>query len=448
VPVIIATSLRGGEVFANRRRRAHDDHESQQNDESQQVRPPVRQNQSPRLRQQQPLLFEISPGVSFRPSQSSGRLIGSGFQLFDFRLERLEFILELFDFGGVVGLLSRARQLELQFPLPLSQHFEMLLVSFVHRRLAPRCGGPGEARLVAKSGEPSHNRIPPPADSTDSLLFPSTTQNGNHTMPEPITLKPGSKCVLSKIDLDAIDPKYDKKSANKRIEQNAERMSELANVLFAENKRAILLVLQGMDTAGKDGTIRTVMRGVNPRGCQVVSFKAPSAEELDHDFLWRVHQVLPRKGNIGIFNRSHYEDVLVVRVHSLAPKDVWQARFEQINAFEKLLVDTGTVVIKCFLLISKETQRERLQARIDDPKEHWKFNLNDLAERKLWDQYIAAYEEAITRCNTQHAPWYIIPSEKKWYRNLLVSELLRRKLEELNPQYPAAEKAYQGLVVE
>lgn len=267
-------------------------------------------------------------------------------------------------------------------------------------------------------------------------------------MPEPITFKPGNKCVLSKIDLAKRDPKFDKRSAAKRIKQNAERMSDLSNILFAENRRAVLLVLQGMDTAGKDGTIRTVMRGVNPRGCQVVSFKRPSEEELDHDFLWRVHHVVPRKGNIGIFNRSHYEDVLVVRVHNLVPKSVWSQRFEQINAFEKLLVDSGTVVVKCFLLISKETQRQRLQARIDDPNEHWKFNLNDLEERKKWDQYVEAYEEAITRCNTPHAPWYIIPSEKKWYRNLLVSELLRRKLEELNPKFPDGVKSYQGIVVE
>jgi PPK2 family polyphosphate:nucleotide phosphotransferase len=190
------------------------------------------------------------------------------------------------------------------------------------------------------------------------------------------------------------------------------------------------------------------MRGVNPRSCQVVSFKKPSEEELDHVFLWRVHKVVPRKGNIGIFNRSHYEDVLVVRVHQLVPEGVWTQRYEQINAFEKLLVDTGTVVLKCFLLITKETQRERLQARIDDPRDHWKFNLNDLEERKKWDDYIAAYEDAITHCNTKHAPWYIIPSEKKWYRNLLVSELLRETIERLKPRYPNPVDAYRGLIVE
>ncbi len=199
-------------------------------------------------------------------------------------------------------------------------------------------------------------------------------------MPEPITIKPGRTCDIARIDLTERDPKYDKKSARRRIKQNARRMAELANVMFAENRRSILLVLQGMDTAGKDGTIRTVMRGVNPRGCQVYSFKQPSEEELDHDFLWRVHQIVPRKGNIGIFNRSHYEDVLVVRVHNLVPESVWKQRYEQINQFEKLLAESGTTIIKCFLLISKETQRKRLQARIDNPDDHWKFNPGDLAE--------------------------------------------------------------------
>jgi PPK2 family polyphosphate:nucleotide phosphotransferase len=224
-------------------------------------------------------------------------------------------------------------------------------------------------------------------------------------------------------------------------------MAELANVMFAENGHSILLVLQGMDTAGKDSTIRTVMKGVNPRGCQVHSFKKPSEEELDYDFLWRVHKVVPRRGNIGIFNRSHYEDVLVVRVKDLAPREVWEERYEQINQFEKLLTETGTVLVKCFLMISKEEQRRRLQARIDDPEDHWKFNLGDLEERKLWDDYIVAYQDAITRCNTPWAPWYIIPSEKKWYRNLVVSELMRATIERIDPQYPESKKSLKGLVV-
>ncbi len=267
-------------------------------------------------------------------------------------------------------------------------------------------------------------------------------------MPQPITLKPGERCNLREIDVGHRDPGYDKESAKKRIKKNAERMSDLANIMYAENKHSILLVLQGMDTAGKDSTIRTVMRGVNPRGCQVHSFKQPSEEELDHDFLWRVHRVVPRRGNIGIFNRSHYEDVLVVRVHRLVPSDVWERRYEQINSFEKTLQETGTVLLKCFLMISKETQRERLQERIDDPLEHWKFNLRDLEERKLWDNYLDAYEDALTRCNTPWAPWYIVPAEKKWYRNLVVSELLLRTIEALDPQYPETKKNLTGLVVE
>jgi PPK2 family polyphosphate:nucleotide phosphotransferase len=267
-------------------------------------------------------------------------------------------------------------------------------------------------------------------------------------MAEPITLKPGQRCDLSAYDWKDRDPAYDKQSAIRRIKKNAERMSELANIMFADNRHAILLVLQGMDTAGKDSTIRTVMKGVNPRGCQVYSFKQPSEEELDHDFLWRVHKVVPRRGHIGIFNRSHYEDVLVVRVKDLAPREVWEQRYEQINHFEKMLTETGTVVVKCFLMISKDEQRQRLQARIDEPTDHWKFNLGDLDERKLWDQYIEAYEDAITRCNTPWAPWHIIPAEKKWYRNLVVSELMRATIERIDPQYPETKRNLNGLVVE
>ena len=191
-----------------------------------------------------------------------------------------------------------------------------------------------------------------------------------------------------------------------------------------------------MDTAGKDGTIRHVMRGVNPQSCQVVSFKQPSEEELDHDFLWRVHKVVPRKGNIGIFNRSHYEDVLIVRVQNLVPEKVWRPRYEQINVFEKILSDGGMTIIKCFLHISKDEQRERLQERVDDPDARWKFNIGDLEQRQHWSDYMKAYEEALWRCNTEHAPWYIIPSNRKWYRNLCVSELLLSKLKELDPKYP------------
>lgn len=244
------------------------------------------------------------------------------------------------------------------------------------------------------------------------------------------------------------DIEFGKKLAYKKIAANAIEMAAMAKRLYAENQRSILLVLQGMDTAGKDGTIRSVMRGMNPTSCQVTSFKRPSAEELDHDFLWRCHKAVPRRGNIGIFNRSHYEDVLIVRVHSLVPEEQWRERYESINDFEKLLSDNGTKVVKCFLHISKDTQRERLQERVDVPEKHWKFNPDDLTERKRWPQYQLAYEDALSKCNTKNAPWYIIPSDKKWYRNLVISQLLKRVLEEMNPQFPEAVKDFRGLVVE
>lgn len=267
-------------------------------------------------------------------------------------------------------------------------------------------------------------------------------------MPLPIELSPGKKVHISELPTRIDDGEWTKGKARKRIHANALEMADLARRLYAENRRSILLVLQGMDTAGKDSTIRTVMRGVNPRSCQVVSFKKPSEEELDHDFLWRVHKVVPRTGNIGIFNRSHYEDVLVVRVHNLVPPDVWEARYELINDFEKLLRANGTVLLKCFLHIGKEEQRKRLQARIDNPDARWKFNPRDLEERKLWSEYQTAYEVALDRCTTSWAPWYVVPSDRKWYRNLLVSELLTRTLERMAPQYPRPSINVSSIVVE
>lgn len=265
----------------------------------------------------------------------------------------------------------------------------------------------------------------------------------------PHTFKTGESIKLR--DFSSAPPedlKFGKKGACKQIGANAVEMAEMAKRLYAEDKRSILLVLQGMDTAGKDGTIRWVMRGMNPTSCQVTSFKRPSVEELDHDFLWRCHKAAPRRGNIGIFNRSHYEDVLIVRVHSLVPKNEWSQRFDLINDWENMLSASGTTVVKCFLHISKETQRERLQERVDVPEKHWKFNPGDLKERKLWPDYQKAYEDALSKCNTDHSPWHIVPSDKKWYRNLVISQLLHRVLTDLNPQYPAAEEDFRGLVVE
>ena len=265
----------------------------------------------------------------------------------------------------------------------------------------------------------------------------------------PHTVSPGSSVNLK--DIPSGPPKsidFGKKKALKRIAANAVEMAAMAKKLYAEDQRSILLVLQGMDTAGKDGTIRSVMTGMNPSSCQVNSFKKPSAEELEHDFLWRCHKVAPRRGNIGIFNRSHYEEVLIVRVHNLKPEARWKKHYRLINDFEKLLSTCDTKIVKCFLHISKETQRARLQTRIDDPAKHWKFNMGDLDERKLWRSYQSAYEDAIEKCNTEWAPWNIIPSDKKWYRNLVISELLKRTLTELDPRFPAPEGDYEGIVVE
>jgi PPK2 family polyphosphate:nucleotide phosphotransferase len=198
----------------------------------------------------------------------------------------------------------------------------------------------------------------------------------------------------------------------------------------------VLLVVQAMDTGGKDSTIRAVTRGLNPQGCRVVGFKAPSKAELARDFLWRVHAEVPPKGTIGVFNRSHYEDVLIVRVHGWASSDVLEARYGHINAFERLLHDTGTRVVKIMLHISKEYQLEQLRERVATPEKYWKFNPEDLKERALWDDYASAYELALARCSTREAPWYVVPAETKWFRNLVVAKLLLETLEDMDPQYP------------
>ncbi len=265
---------------------------------------------------------------------------------------------------------------------------------------------------------------------------------------QPTTVQPGTRVKLADFDPGYRSGVRRKRDALAEFVDNTTALGELAYKLYAENRRSLLLVLQGMDTAGKDGTIRKVMRGVNAQSCRVTSFKQPSHEELDHDFLWRIHRAVPAKGNIGIFNRSHYEDVLVVRVHTLVPEKVWKQRYEVINTFERLLTDGGTTIIKVFLHISKDQQRERLQARLDDPERRWKFNSGDLSERKLWEDYQQAYEDALTHCNTSHAPWHIVGADRKWHRNLIVSRILRRTLEEMDPRFPPAEDGLEGVVVE
>jgi PPK2 family polyphosphate:nucleotide phosphotransferase len=250
-----------------------------------------------------------------------------------------------------------------------------------------------------------------------------------------LVVKPGSRVRLSSID-PAETHGWTKARAAGRLEQGLERLTDLQERIWAEGNHPVLIVLQGIDTAGKDGTVTHVMSAFNPMGCSVTSWKAPTPIELAHDYLWRIHQRTPAKGEIAIFNRSHYEDVLVVRVHDLVPKPVWSKRYDQINAFEETLIASGTTILKFFLWIDRDEQKERLQARLDDPSKHWKFRLRDLEERKLWDSYLAAYEEMLRRCSTPAAPWYVIPSNRKWFRNLAVADIVADVLEDLKPQYP------------
>lgn len=225
------------------------------------------------------------------------------------------------------------------------------------------------------------------------------------------------------------------------------RLGELQELLWAEQMRSLLVVLQAMDTGGKDGTIRHVFRGVNPQGVKVWSFGAPTPAELAHDFLWRVHDRVPAAGTIGIFNRSHYEDVLVARVKSLVPEERWTKRYRHIRDFEQMLTDEGTVIVKLFLHISKEQQRKRLQARLDHPAKTWKFDKSDLADRELWGDYEEAYRVAIAETATDSAPWYVVPSDRKWYRNLVVSSILIDTLERMDPRPPEPDPGVEGLVV-
>ena len=227
-----------------------------------------------------------------------------------------------------------------------------------------------------------------------------------------------------------------KDAAIAETERLAQRIDELQDVLYAEGRRALLVVLQGRDTAGKDGTIRKVFGPLSPLGLTVASFKAPSPIELAHDYLWRVHRAVPVRGTIGIFNRSHYEDVLVVRVHSLVPESVWRPRYDQIVQFERMLTENGVAILKFFLHISQKEQRERLLARLEDPKKYWKFAAGDLAERERWDEYTEAYREVLTRTSTPEAPWYLVPANKKHLRDLLVAQVVAERLEQLDPKYP------------
>ena len=250
-------------------------------------------------------------------------------------------------------------------------------------------------------------------------------------------VKPGDTIKLKKVDANDVgDWKGKKQEAKNETLKLNEKLEELQEIFYAQGKHKLLIVLQGMDTSGKDGTIRKVFDNVNPQGVRVANFKSPTSKELSHDFLWRVHYEVPEKGMITIFNRSHYEDVLIVRVHNLVGKDIWSKRYELINDFEKLLCSEGTIILKFYLHIDKNEQKDRLQARIDNPQKHWKFNPADLKEREHWDDYINAYEDAIEKTSTDYAPWYIIPANVKWYRDLVISTILVDKLQQLEVDYP------------
>ena len=262
-----------------------------------------------------------------------------------------------------------------------------------------------------------------------------------------LLVRPGSR-----IKLDDINPSHthgiSKSAAAAQLTKNLERLRVLQYLLYAEGRRSLLVVLQGIDAGGKDGTIQHVMSGLNPQGVRVTPFKVPEGAEKRHDYLWRVHHAVPESGQMGIFNRSHYEDVLVVRVHSLVPKSVWSKRYAQINDFERMLSDNGTRIVKFLLYIDKEEQAKRFRERIEDKTKNWKFSPADLKEREYWDQYVDAYQDMLRKCSKRHAPWYVIPANRKWFRNLAVSQVLCEELESMSLKYPKPIADLSGIKLE
>ena len=261
-----------------------------------------------------------------------------------------------------------------------------------------------------------------------------------------LRVRPGSHVHLS--DIDPRETYGRKEEALAGLQDNVGLLASLQDRLYAGAKHAVLVVLQGMDTAGKDGTIKHVMTGLNPQGVMVAPFKVPTPDEAAHDFLWRVHRQAPAKGTIAIFNRSHYEQVLVVRVHDLEPEESWRRHYDQVNEFEQGLVENGTTILKFFLHVSKDEQRQRLQDRVDTPEKRWKFRRADLEERKHWDDYQRAYEDALSKCSSEVAPWYVVPADHNWFRNYAVAEILADALDRLDLRYPDPEPGIEGLVVE
>jgi PPK2 family polyphosphate:nucleotide phosphotransferase len=266
---------------------------------------------------------------------------------------------------------------------------------------------------------------------------------------EKYRVKPGTKVELKDFDPDETSQfAGDKTKGLAKLSELTEKLGKLQEVLYAENKHKVLIVLQARDAGGKDGTIRSVLSGVNPQGVHIASFKVPTEQELAHDYLWRIHQQVPGKGELVVFNRSHYEDVLVVRVHNLVNKDIWGKRYEQINNFEKHLADNGTTIVKFYLNISKEEQKKRFQERLNDPTKNWKFNPGDLKERALWEDYSVAYEDAFSKTSKDWAPWYVIPANRNWYRDLCVTSILVQTLEDLKMEYPSATADLKNITIE
>ncbi len=266
---------------------------------------------------------------------------------------------------------------------------------------------------------------------------------------DPYRVRPGSTVELDTIDArDTGSFSGGKKEARRLHAQLTDRLSELQEKFYADGRHRLLLVLQAIDAGGKDGTIRKVFQGVNPAGVRVAAFKQPTHQERARDYLWRVHQQVPENGEITVFNRSHYEDVLVVRVKDLVPEDTWSKRYAHINDFERLLTDEGTTIVKVYLHISKEEQRDRLQARLDDPSKHWKFNVADLEDRRQWDDFRHAFEDMLERTSEENAPWYVVPADRKWFRDLVVTSILISTLESLDLEYPANKEDLSNLVIE
>ena len=272
-------------------------------------------------------------------------------------------------------------------------------------------------------------------------------------------VRPGKKIRLKDYDPGFTAHYKNKAAASAKLQSDVEALTKYQDILYADNTQALLIIIQAMDTAGKDGTIRHVMSGVNPQGTQVHSFKAPTLEELDHDFLWRTTKALPERGGIGIFNRSYYEEVLIVRVHpellelqKLPPvakgKDIWKHRFDEINAYEKYLVRNGIVILKFFLNLSKEEQKQRLLARIKTPNKNWKFSMNDVKERAYWDEYMKAYEDTVNHTSTEHAPWHIIPADNKWFTRTVVADVIVEKLKSMKLNYPTINGKQRELLLE